>query len=44
MTQKDVDSLIAKIYEWKNKYQTVKELYQFLNENFKSVINAFYST
>ncbi|MDR1552743.1 MAG: DNA adenine methylase [Prevotellaceae bacterium] len=35
MTQKDVDGVIAKVYEWKNKYQTGKELYQFLNENFE---------
>ena len=33
MTQKDVDTLIAKVYEWKEKYAIGKELYQFLNEN-----------
>ena len=33
MTQKDVDGLIAKVYEWKEKYAIGKELYQFLNEN-----------
>ena len=33
MTQKDVDSLIAKIYEWRNAYPIGKELYQFLNKN-----------
>ena len=33
MTQKDVDPLIAKIYEWKEEYTIGKELYQFLNEN-----------
>jgi len=33
MTQKDVDALIAKVYEWKTKYAIGKELYQFLNEN-----------
>jgi DNA adenine methylase len=33
MTQKDVDGVVAKIYEWKNKYTIGKELYQFLNEN-----------
>ncbi|MDR1544161.1 MAG: DNA adenine methylase [Prevotellaceae bacterium] len=33
MTQKDVDGVIAKVYEWKNKYKIGKELYQFLNEN-----------
>jgi DNA adenine methylase len=36
ITQKDVDTLIAKVYEWKNKYQTGRELYQFLNENLGS--------
>ncbi|MDR2126223.1 MAG: DNA adenine methylase [Prevotellaceae bacterium] len=34
MTQKDVDALIAKVYEWKEKYTEGKELYQFLNENY----------
>ncbi|MDR0768445.1 MAG: DNA adenine methylase [Dysgonamonadaceae bacterium] len=34
ITQKDVEALIAKVYEWKNKYQIGKELYLFLNENF----------
>jgi len=33
MTQKDVDGVVEKIYEWKNKYTIGKELYQFLNEN-----------
>jgi DNA adenine methylase len=33
MTQKDVDALIVKVYEWKEKYTIGKELYQFLNEN-----------
>jgi len=33
MTQKDVDALITKVYEWKGKYTIGKELYQFLNEN-----------
>ena len=33
MTQKDVDNLIAKVYEWKTKYTIGKELYHFLNEN-----------
>jgi len=33
MTQKDVDAVIAKVYEWKKKYTIGKELYQFLNEN-----------
>jgi len=36
MTQKDVDTLIAKVYEWKEKYTIGKELYQFLNENLYS--------
>jgi DNA adenine methylase len=36
MTQKDVDTLIAKVYEWKVKYTIGKELYQFLNENLDS--------
>ena len=33
MTQKDVDSLIDKIYEWKNKFQVGKDLHKFLNAN-----------
>ena len=33
MTQKDVDGVVAKVYEWKNKYTIGKELYQFLNEH-----------
>ena len=33
MTQKDVDVLVEKVYEWKEKYKIGKELYQFLNEN-----------
>ena len=33
MTQKDVNTLIAKVYEWKRKYTIGKELYQFLNDN-----------
>jgi len=35
MTQKDVDTLIAKVYEWKEKYQIGKDLFNFLNENHK---------
>jgi DNA adenine methylase len=35
ITQKDVDTLIAKVYEWKEKYTIGKELYQFLNDNLK---------
>jgi DNA adenine methylase len=33
MTQKNIDALIGKIYEWRNLYPTGKELYQFLNNN-----------
>ena len=33
ITQKDIDPLIAKVYEWKEKHTIGKELYQFLNEN-----------
>lgn len=33
MTQKDVDSLIDKIYEWRNQFSIGKELHQFLNKN-----------
>jgi DNA adenine methylase len=33
MTQKDVDALIDKIYEWRNAYPVGKELYYFLNKN-----------
>jgi DNA adenine methylase len=33
MTQKDVDALIEKIYEWRNQFQVGKELHKFLNEN-----------
>ena len=33
MTQKDVDGLIAKVYEWKARHAVGKELYRFLNEN-----------
>ena len=36
MAQKDVDGVVSKIYEWKNKYIIGKELYQFLNENHDS--------
>jgi len=35
MTQKDVDTLIAKVYEWKEKYPIGKDLFNFLNENHK---------
>jgi DNA adenine methylase len=33
MTQKDVDSLINKIYEWRNQFPVGKELHKFLNSN-----------
>ena len=33
MTQKDVNALIEKVYEWRKKYQIGKELFQFLNGN-----------
>lgn len=33
MTQKDVDALIDKVYEWRHKYPVGKELHQFLNTN-----------
>ena len=36
MTQKDVDALIVKVYEWKEKYTVGKELYHFLNENLEN--------
>jgi DNA adenine methylase len=36
MTQKDVDALIKKIYEWREKYSVGKELYRFLNENLEN--------
>jgi DNA adenine methylase len=35
MTQKDVDTLIEKVYEWKEKYLIGKDLFNFLNENHK---------
>ena len=33
MTQKDVDLLIDKVYEWRNKFPVGKELHKFLNKN-----------
>lgn len=33
MAQKDVDTLINKIYEWRNKFPVGKEMHQFLNKN-----------
>ncbi|NMD00525.1 MAG: DNA adenine methylase [Bacteroidales bacterium] len=36
MTQKDVDALIDKIYEWKNQFPIGKELHKFLNVNLES--------
>jgi DNA adenine methylase len=35
MAQKDIEALVAQVYEWKEKYHIGKELYQFLNENHK---------
>lgn len=36
MTQKDVDALVCKIYEWRNRFPVGKELHKFLNENLAS--------
>ena len=36
MTQKDVDALIEKIYEWRNQFPIGKELHKFLNANLES--------
>jgi DNA adenine methylase len=33
MTQKDVDLLVEKIYEWRNQFPVGKELHKFLNNN-----------
>jgi DNA adenine methylase len=33
MTQKDVNSLIDKVYQWRKQYSIGKELFQFLNKN-----------
>lgn len=33
MTQKDVNALIDKVYEWRNQFPVGKELHKFLNEN-----------
>lgn len=33
MSQKDVNALIDKIYEWRNQFPIGKELHQFLNKN-----------
>lgn len=33
MTQKDVNALVDKIYEWRNRFPVGKELHKFLNEN-----------
>jgi len=32
-TRSDADSLVEKIYEWRNLYKNGKDLYKFLNEN-----------
>ncbi len=36
MTQKDVDALIDKVYEWRNQFPIGKELHKFLNANLAS--------
>ncbi|MBX3163797.1 MAG: DNA adenine methylase [Bacteroidetes bacterium] len=36
MSQKDVNALIDKIYEWRNQFPVGKELHQFLNKNISS--------
>jgi DNA adenine methylase len=33
MSQKDVEALIDKVYEWRNQFPIGKELHKFLNEN-----------
>ncbi len=33
MSQKDVDALIDKVYEWRNQFPIGKDLHKFLNEN-----------
>ena len=33
MSQKDIDALIEKVYEWREKFPIGKELHQFLNKN-----------
>ena len=33
MTQKDVDALVDKVYEWRSQFPVGKELHKFLNEN-----------
>jgi DNA adenine methylase len=33
LTQKDVDALIEKVYEWRNTYTIGRSLFQFLNQN-----------
>lgn len=33
IAQKDIQALLAKIYDWRRKYLVGKNLYQFLNEN-----------
>jgi len=33
ITQKDVDALVDKIYEWRNQFPVGKELHKFLNKN-----------
>ena len=33
MSQKDVDAVIEKVYEWRNKFEEGKELHKFLTDN-----------
>ncbi len=40
MAQKDVNSLIDKIYEWREKFPVGKELHQFLNKNIETFNNT----
>jgi len=39
ITQKDVNALINKVYEWREKYPNGKELFHFLNENHENFNN-----
>ncbi len=36
MSQKDIDALINKVYEWRSKFPVGKELHKFLNKNLAS--------
>ena len=37
IAQKDSESLMSKIYEWRQKYLVGRQLYQFLKENFEKI-------